>query len=129
MPIKTLAVVPHGRTIVVKMVHSLKENIWLSYMDKLHEEMRGPNFVPIRSRYCTAQSQKIIGRYYLDGFCVLNDSGRDCYEFHGCSYHGCPTCFPDCSRAIRRKHRENGFHMKTIWLMMLIGVRFLERLK
>ena len=68
------------------------------------------NFVPIRSRYCTAQSQKIFGHYHLDGFHVLNDGSRECYEFYGCYYHGCPTCFPDHSRVIRRKHRENGFH-------------------
>ena len=67
MPDKTLAVVPHGGYDGGKC-GSLKENIWLSYMDKSHEEMEGPNFVPIGSRYCIGQTQKVVGCYHLNGF-------------------------------------------------------------
>ena len=56
-------------------------------MDKLHEENEGPNFVPIRSRYCTRQTQKMVVRYHLDDFRKLNDGSRECYEFYGCYYH------------------------------------------
>ena len=99
MPPRTLAKVPHSG------YHSgkcglLKENIWPSYLDKLHEEIEGVNFVPIRSRYFSEQKQKLIGRYHLHGFRILNKGSRECYEFYGCYYHGCLTCFPDRSKVI-----------------------------
>ena len=87
---------------------SYKENVWICYLDKLHEEVKGSNFVPIRSRYCTEQGQNIIGRYNLDGFRILGDGSRECYEFYGCYHHGCLICFPDRSEVIRHKYRENG---------------------
>ena len=87
----------------------------------MHEQEEGVNFVPIRSRYCGGQGQKLVGCYHLDGFRVLNDGSRECYEFYGCYYHGCPSCFPDRSKVIRRKHHENRFHtvemayQYTVW--------------
>ena len=30
--------------------------------------------------------------YYADGFCKETNT---IYEYHGCYFHGCPTCFPD----------------------------------
>ena len=32
---------------------SVKENVWLAYLDKMHEELEGDSFVPIDSRYST----------------------------------------------------------------------------
>ena len=110
MPPRTLAIVPHSGYDNGKC-GSLKENIWLSYLDKLHEEIEGVNFVPIRFRYCSGQKQKVIGRYHLDGFRILTNGSRECYEFYGCYYHGCLTCFPDRSKVIRHKYRENGYHI------------------
>ena len=109
MPSRSLGIVPNGGYDNGKC-GSLKENIWLTYLDKLHEKEEGVNFVPIKSRYCSGQGQKSIGHYHLDGFRVLNDGSRECYEFYGCYYHGCPSCFPDCSKVVRCKHCENGFH-------------------
>jgi hypothetical protein len=35
---------------------------------------------------------KVAGiRYRLDGYCATTHTA---YEFHGCLYHGCPTCYP-----------------------------------
>ena len=99
MPSRSLAIVPNGGYDSCKC-GSLKENIWLTYLDKLHEQEEGVNFIPIRSRYCGGQGQKLVGRYHLDGFRVLNDGSRECYEFYGCYYHGCPSCFPDRSKVI-----------------------------
>ena len=99
MPPRTLARVPHSGYDCGKC-GSLKENIWLSYLDKLYEEIEGVNFVPIRSRYCSGQKQKVIGRYNLDGFRILTNGSRECYEFYGCYYHGCLMCFPDRSKVI-----------------------------
>ena len=108
MPPQTLAIVPHGGYDTGKC-GSYKENVWICYLDKLNEEVEGANFVPIRSRYCTGQGQKIIGHYHLDGFRILGNGSRECYEFYGCYYHGCLICFPDRSKVIRYKYRGNGF--------------------
>ena len=48
MPERTLAIVPHGGYDKEKC-GSLKENIWLAYLDRVHERDEGMNFVPIRS--------------------------------------------------------------------------------
>ena len=57
MPQRILAIVPH-RGYDSRKCGSLKEKVWLTYLDKLHEETEGVNFIPIRSRYCTGQKQK-----------------------------------------------------------------------
>ena len=109
VPERTLAMVPHGGYDGSKC-GSLKENLWLTYLDKLYEQDERLDFVPIRSRYCSGLTQKTVGRYHLDGFRILNDGSKECYEFYGCYYHGCPICFLNWSKVVRRKHRENGFH-------------------
>jgi len=35
------------------------------------------------------RGEQKVGRYYVDGLC-----GTTVYEFHGCFWHGCPTCYP-----------------------------------
>ena len=50
-----------------------------------------------------------MGNYYLDGFRIMNNGSRECFEFYGCYYHGCPKCFPDRSKIVRYKYRENGY--------------------
>ena len=39
----------------------------------------------------------------------MSNGVRECYEFYGCYYHGCMVCFPDRSKVVRCKHRENGY--------------------
>ena len=36
---------------------SVKENVWLAYLDKMHEELEGDSFILIDSRYCTGRKQ------------------------------------------------------------------------
>ena len=108
MPQRTLAIVPHGGYDSGKC-GTLKDKVWLTYLDKLHEETEGVNFIPIRSRYCIGQKQNKVSNYYLDGFRVLRNGSRECFEFYGCYYHGCPSCFPDRSKMVHYKHRENGY--------------------
>ena len=105
---RTLAVVPHGGYNSGKC-GSLKERVWLMYLDKLHKKAEGVNFIPIRFRYCTGKKQKKVGNYYLDRFRIMNNGRRECFEFYGCYYHGCPSCFPDRSKIVRYKYRENGY--------------------
>ena len=52
-----------------------------------------------------------VDQYYLDGFRQLDCGKCICYEFYGCYYHCCIYCFPDKSKLIRRKHREDGHWM------------------
>ena len=73
------------------------------------ERAQGNNFVPMQSRYCSGEGQHRIGKYFLDGYRVLPCGSRECYEFYGCYYHGCSICFPDRSKVVRCKYRENGY--------------------
>ena len=83
--------------------------MWLVYLDKMHKELEGDNFMPIDSRYCTRQKQRQIRRYHLDSFRMLPDGLRECFEFYGCYYHGCMECFPDHTKVVCCKYRENSY--------------------
>ena len=86
---------------------SLKERLWLMWLDHKNATNEGESYVPIKSRYTTTGQEK-VGRYFLDGFRQLQSGARICYEFYGCYYHGCLSCFSDRNRVVRRKHREDG---------------------
>ena len=105
---RTIAVVPNGGYDSRKG-GLLKERVWLTYVDREHEHVEGNEFVPIISRYCFGRGQQRVGAYYLDGYRELNDGRSECYEFHGCYFHGCPICFPDRSKVVRCKHREDSY--------------------
>ena len=68
----------------------------------MNSKSEGDEFAPIMSRYCSGSGQKRVGSFYLDGY-------RECFEFYGCYYHGCHVCFPDRSKVVRSKYRENGY--------------------
>ena len=109
MPERSLAVNPNRGYDSGKQ-GSLKEHLWLCYLDKLNAINEGHEFVSITSRYCADVKQQRFGRYYLDGFRQLPNGARVCYEFYGCYYHGCPICFKDRSKVVWCKHREDGYH-------------------
>ena len=109
MPEKSLAIVPNGGYDIGKCA-SLKEYTWLVYLDKQNEKEEGPNFVPIWSRYCSGLAQKQLVIFFLDGFRILPNGSRECYEFYGCYYQGCPNCFPNHSKVVQCKRREYGYH-------------------
>ena len=88
---------------------SLKECIWLAYLDKVHLQEEGDDFVPIVSRYCSGVGQHRVGDFFLDRFRELPNGGREFYEFYGCYYHGCSVCYADRSKIVRCKHREDGY--------------------
>ena len=70
MPERMIAVVPNGGYDRGKC-GSLKERIWLTYSDVLHEEEERHDFVPMQSRYCSGEGQHRIGEFFLDGYRVL----------------------------------------------------------
>ena len=108
MPERSLAVVPNRGYDSGKQ-GSLKEHLWLCYLDKLNAINEGHEFVSITSRYCAGGKQQRFGHYYLDGFRQLPNVARVCYEFYGCYYHECPICFKDRSKVVWCKHREDGY--------------------
>ena len=107
MPEHCLAIVPNSGYDNGKH-GSVKENVWLAYLDKMHEELEGDSFIPIDSRYRTGQKQPQIGNYHLDGFRTLLDGSRECFKLYGCYYHGCMECFPNRTKVVHCKYQENG---------------------
>ena len=103
MPEHCLAIVPNRGYDNGKHA-SVKENVWLAYLDKMHEKLEGDSFVLIYSRYCTGRKQQQIGHYHLDSFRTLPDGSRECFEFYGCYYHGCMECFPNHTKVVRCKY-------------------------
>src|SRR5580692_4777918 len=67
-------------------------------------------------------------RYKVDGYCHENNT---VYQFHGCYYHGCPTCYNELTindangrymkdlykntKYIDNAIREAGYNLFTIW--------------
>lgn len=52
-----------------------------------------------------------VGKYRMDGYCVTNNT---CYEFHGCYWHGCPTCYDPEDRNLVNGKRNRKLYKKTI---------------
>lgn len=44
------------------------------------------------TRHLKLRREWRVGPYFLDGY--LHETG-EAFEFNGCFYHGCPSCFPD----------------------------------
>ena len=65
MPECTIAVVPNGGFHRGKG-GSLKECVWLAYVDREHEITEGDEFIPIMSRYFSGCTQYRVGDYYLE---------------------------------------------------------------
>lgn len=62
---------------------------WLEYLMERSRQTRNP----IQIQHAMNQAEyKIPGtRYKVDGYCA---STNTVFEYHGCIWHGCPTCFP-----------------------------------
>ena len=63
MPQCTIAIVPNGGYDSRKC-DSLKERVWLTYIDKVNEHEEGVEFVPIMSRYCLGREQHRVGDFF-----------------------------------------------------------------
>ena len=74
---KTLAIIPH-RGYESKRKNSYAANVWLDYVEnteniKISREIK-------------------IANFFVDGF---EKNSNTIFEFLGCYYHGCPSCFPN----------------------------------
>ena len=88
----TIAVEPLGGWRGAQVNQSLKALQWLYYQEH-QSPKQGASADRIRHvRNGGEQSVRTIANsYFVDGYDPLT---RTVYEFHGCLYHGCPTCFP-----------------------------------
>jgi len=58
------------------------------------------------------RGEQKVGTHYVDGL-----SGTTVYEFHGCFWHGCPTCYPvDRSRV---KHPRTQQSMNELFALTI----------
>jgi hypothetical protein len=62
-------------------------------------------------------------RYKLDGFCVSTNTA---YEYHGCIFHGCPTCFPNDRDNI--KHPRTAQSMEELYALTMKKKQYIESL-
>ena len=91
LPPNTIAAEPIRGWRGANVNQSLKALQWLYY-----REHQTPSRGPVRTEsdtYVTGVNRvrTIVDTYFVDGYDPLT---RTAYEFHGCIYHGCPTCFP-----------------------------------
>jgi len=77
----TIGIVPHGgfRCVNKQSTTAIKWLKWLSFKRKIH----------IRHAKNDIHGELQIGPYKVDGVC-----GPKVFEFHGCYWHGCPSCMP-----------------------------------
>ena len=73
--------------------HSLKALQWLYYQEYL---LRKNGASADRIRHVRNGGEQSIHtsnkRYFVDGYDPIT---KTCYEFNGCLFHGCPTCYPN----------------------------------
>lgn len=62
-------------------------------------------------------------RHKLDGFCVSTNTA---YEYHGCIFHGCPTCFPNDRDTI--KHPRTAQSMDKLYALTMKKKQYIEYL-
>ena len=89
---KSIAVEPIRGWRGAKTNQSLKALQWIYFQEHLLQK-QGASADRIRhvrnGGEQTVNTAKMI--YYVDGY---DASTNTIYEFHGCLYHGCPTCYP-----------------------------------
>ena len=92
LPPNTIAVEPIRGWRGANINQSLKALQWLYYQEEQIPK-QGGSADRIQS-VCNGGEQSVqtaVTSYFVDGYDALT---RTFYEFHGCLYHGCPTCFP-----------------------------------
>ena len=77
----TIALVPHSG--YDNDTHSVEALQWLKWI----EHRLGRELQHARS----LGGEKHIGPYKVDGW---DETTKTVYEFYGCLWHGCPTCYP-----------------------------------
>ena len=92
---------------------------WLEW--KMHQD-----HIFIRHSLNHSEGEKMIladgHRYRVDGFCETTNT---VYEYHGCFFHGCPTCH---ARGDRVKHPRTGQSMSELYALAIKKEASLKKL-
>ena len=117
----TIALLPHDHYHRQIKRFSTPGIQWLMYLE--HKE-------GVEIQHALRGGEFRIGRYFLDGYAVVGGQPT-AFEFNGCFFHGCPTCYTptdrnpltDCSFGelyYRTQRKESylkslGFTVKSLW--------------
>ena len=104
---------PHGYG--CKDTHSKESLEWLAVVEK--EWAKEGKLVEIQharspkgEKVITCQGLHKLVNYKVDGYLEL-DGEKYVYEYNGCNFHGCKTCFPHS----RDSHMNNKVSMEVRW--------------
>ncbi|PFX30059.1 hypothetical protein AWC38_SpisGene5144 [Stylophora pistillata] len=127
-PSRCVAVEPINGWEGGKVNHSKASHEWLHWCE-YQLKSPTPRILHVRN----GGEQSIIANpfsYHVDG---LDSTTNTVYEFHGCLYHGCRTCFPDrmqfsfanpdrtmdalfsCTMRKTQDLRTKGYHVVEMW--------------
>ncbi|XP_061192292.1 uncharacterized protein LOC133200521 [Saccostrea echinata] len=104
MPKETIAIIPNLGYQPARR-YSAKACRWLSWMS----HQTGHNIQHARNG-----GEVKIGSYTVDGY---QEATRTVYEFYGCYWHGCPTCYPNLqteSHPHRTQFTYEQLHQETL---------------
>ena len=93
----TIAVEPPRGWFGARTNTSVVAQEWLAYQNQVLRSRHGEHDMVHSDRIRTATNGGEVRvftpaqSYLVDGF---DETTRTVYEFHGCLWHGCPTCFP-----------------------------------
>ena len=88
----TIAVKPARGWLGANINHLVKALQWLYYQEQQIPK-QGASADRIQ-HVCNGGEQSVrtaVASYFIDGYDAFT---RAVYKFHGCLYHGCPTCYP-----------------------------------
>ena len=99
----TIGIVPHGgyRANERQSVTAIKWLKWISETENVdiqHAHNGREVSFCLNNISLTNKLQVHIGKYKIDG--QRRDDPTQLYEFYGCIWHGCPTCFPNRSKRL-----------------------------
>ena len=101
MPVDSIAVIPdYGYNPSNKT--SLKCQQWLKGISQQQN---------IRIQHACNGGEFHVGKYLLDGICHEN---KTIYEFHGCVYHGCPSCYQPTTFNVLKQQSMGLVHSKHL---------------
>ena len=106
--------------------HSMASIVWLEY------ESRRLNINIQHARnggeHRVRSNNPSGGWLKLDGYHVDKESGKEtAFEFMGCSFHGCPRCYPQGEANTPIRHPHTGQYLTTLYELTKSRLRHLRQ--